>query len=215
MKVYLLKLRELYASLRAKKKAGWVLLLAIVCGTFIPVLPIRIAGEFLFLLWLIGWSLYTAGTVSDNDLLMRNRLLKQLITANLAIYIESPSWNFADACEDAQLAKLESGDRIRLLVDDSEYDLADVRMNPDYSLTAKIHNTTKEWYETAGYTAIEELIYDAAAQGKQEILLTHHLLPSLPEPQKWAQLIELLDADGLIATVQENSIKILTQGGGE
>lgn len=167
------------------------------------------------MLWMLGWALYTAGAVSDENLLMRNRLLKQLITANLAIYIESPSWNFADACEDAQLAKLEAGDNIRLLVDDSEYDLADVRMNPDYSITVKIHNTIREWYETAGYTAIEELIYDAAAQGKQEILLTHHLLPSLPAPQKWAQLIELLDADGMIATDQKTSIKILTQGGGE
>lgn len=215
MKVYLLKLRDKYMALVKKKKAGWVLLLAIVCGSFIPVLPVRIAGGFVFLLWLIGWALYTAGTVSDSDSLVRNRMLKQLITANLMLYVENPRWDFADASEDTQLAKLESGDHIRIFVDDSQYDTAEVRMNPNCSLTLKVHNTTKEWYEATGAVAIEELVYDAAAQGKQEILLTHHLLPSLPEPQKWSQISDLLDADGLIATVQENGVKVLTQGGGD
>lgn len=213
MRVYLLKLRDFYSRMAKEKKSVWVLTAAIICGCFIPLLPIRIAGEVLFLLWVIGWALNQAGTVSDQEQRDRSRLLRQLITANLMARVENPGWIFADGPDDTNLAALEDGEQVRLALDDIEYDLADVQMMSDYSLHIKLHNTTKEWYDASGHDAIEELVYDAASQGKQELLLTPELLCDLPKPERWTQLANFLNNDGIIAFIQDDGLRLLTEGG--
>ena len=213
MRVYLLQLRDLYSRLAAAKKSIWVLTAAIFCGCLIPVLPIRIAGELAFVLWIIGWALHKAGEFTDEEQRSRSRLLRQLITANLMARVENPGWIFADGPDDTNLAALENGERVRLALDDTEYDLADVQMMSDYSLNMKLHNTLKEWYENSGGQAIEELLYDAASQGKSELLICSDNLTDLPAAEKWEQLAALLNEDGITAAVLQNGICLQTQGG--
>ena len=198
MQVYLLKLRDCYSRLAAKKKAVWVLVLSLLGSCLLPSMLLRILGELLFLHWLVGWALACAVPADDSRPGCRDmRMLKQLITANLLLYTETPGWRFAEQPEDTQAAKLLRGDTVQLILDDKEYDRAEIRMKPGYAVEVTVHNTTREWYEAEGKTMIEELVYDRAAQGQQSVQLRPESLQGLPKDME--KLLPLLEGSGLDA----------------
>lgn len=208
-KVNILKLRDMYEKLKTKRQHILVLGGIFFVMVFVPVLPVQILAELTFLGWIIGWTAHVLKeekTASSDSRL----LLKHLVTATLKSMVQQPEWEWQNTeSADISLAKLESGEKTTVILpSDPQYDEADIRRNPDSSLSVVLHNKVLEWYTSTGKKQIDDLCFENSSHGRSKTLLTPQQFSDLPSSFDLKRLCAILWDDNYQAALSKDGITL-------